>query len=135
MSVDETRAVWERFKAADQAHDAEAMKAVYAEDVVLKGMPLRGRDAVVGLDGFFFAAFPDYRREYLQDLIGDEAVAFTWRMTGTHSGRFFGVEATGHRVEHEGCSVLTVRDGFVAEAQSFGPDVLGELRKAEKTAR
>ncbi|MCO5202356.1 MAG: hypothetical protein M9925_11700 [Chloroflexi bacterium] len=41
MSIEETRALWERFKVADQAHDAEATSATYAENVVFTGTPLR----------------------------------------------------------------------------------------------
>ncbi|MBK7330490.1 MAG: nuclear transport factor 2 family protein [Dehalococcoidia bacterium] len=67
MSIEETRNLWEKFKAADQAHDAEAISAIYAEDVVFTAHRApRGRETLKGLDADFCAAFPDYRREYLR---------------------------------------------------------------------
>lgn len=128
MSIEETRALWEKFKAADQARDAEGTAAVYAEDVVLKGTPLRGRETLRKFDAGFWAAFPDYRREYLQEVVEDDSVALVWRVTATHHGRWMGIEATGRALDWPGCSVFTFRDGHIAEAQVFQRDVIGELR-------
>ena len=86
MSIQATRNRWEKFKAADQAHDAEAISAMYAEDVVFTGTPLRGRAALKQLDATFYAAFPDYRREYLTEVIGDDTIAFVHHYTATHTG-------------------------------------------------
>jgi predicted ester cyclase len=94
------------------------MRHVYAEDAEFKGTPFVGRDALVNFDKSFFAAFPDYRRDYLQEIVGDGAVAFTWHMTATHTGRFMELEPTGRRMDAEGCTVLTIRDGFV-RGQAF----------------
>lgn len=128
MSIEETRALWERFKVADQAHDAEATSATYAEDVVFTGTPLRGRAALKRLDATFYASFPDYRREYLTEVIGDDTVAFVHHYTATHTGPWFGVEPTGMRLDVTGCSVMKVRDGHFAEVQIFQPDIMGALR-------
>jgi predicted ester cyclase len=128
MTIEEARAVWERFKAADQAHDAEGTAAVYAEDVALKGTPLRGRDTLRGFDAAFWVAFPDYRREYLQEVVDDDSVALVWRVTATHEGRWMGIEPTGMTLDWSGCSVFTFRGGYIAEAQAFQPDVMGQLR-------
>ncbi|MBK7126966.1 MAG: ester cyclase [Dehalococcoidia bacterium] len=129
MSIEGTRAIWEKFKAADQAHDAEGTAAIYAEDVVLKGTPLRGRETLKGFDAGFWAAFPDYRREYLQEVVEDDSVALVWRVTATHQGRWMGIEPTGIPLDWSGCSVFTFRDGHIAEAQAFQRDVMGELRR------
>ncbi len=128
MSIEETRALWERFKVADQAHDAEAISAMYAEDVVFTGTPLRGRAALKQFDATFYASFPDYQREYLTEVIGDDTVAFVHHYTARHTGPWFGIEPTGMRLDVTGCSVLKVRDGHFAEVQIFQPDLMGALR-------
>lgn len=58
MTIEETRALWERFKIADSAHDAEGTAAVYAEDGVLTGTPLRGRATLKKFDSDFWALTP-----------------------------------------------------------------------------
>lgn len=129
MSIEETRELWERFKSADQAHDAGGTAAVYAEDVVLRGTPLRGRETLRRFDADFWAAFPDYRREYLQEVVDDNSVAVLWRVTATHQGRWMGIEPTGMALNWPGCSVFTFRDGHIAEAQVFQRDIIGQLRR------
>lgn len=129
MTIEETRELWERFKAADQSHDAEGTAAVYAEDVVLGGTPLRGRETLRRFDADFWAAFPDYRREYLQEVVDDDSVALLWRVTATHQERWMGIEPTGMALDWSGCSVFTFRDGYIAEAQAFQPDLIGQLRR------
>ncbi|MBE7519067.1 MAG: ester cyclase [Thermoflexaceae bacterium] len=129
MTIEETRAVWERFKAADQAHDADGTAAAYAEDVVLKGTPLRGREMMKQFDAGFWAAFPDYRREYLQEVISDDRVALAWRVTATHTGEWMGIAPTGMELDWTGCSVFTFRDGYIAESQVFGGDLFAQLRR------
>jgi len=129
MSIQETRNLWEEFKAADQAHDAEAISAMYAEDVVFTGTPLRGRAALKQLDATFYAAFPDYRREYLTEVIGDDTIAFVHHYTATHTGPWFGIEPTGMRLDVTGCSVMKVRERHFLEVQIFQPDIMGALRR------
>lgn len=129
MSIDETRAVWERFKAADQGHDADGTAAAYAEDVVLKGTPLRGRETMRQLYAAFWAAFPDYRRDIIQEVVTEERIAFTYHYKATQTMDWFGISATGLMLDVTGCSVVSVRDGHFAEVQAFGPDVLGQLRR------
>lgn len=127
MTSDETRALWEKFKAADQAHDAEAISQLYAKDVGGPGFPFRGREALRKFDSAFYAAFPDYQREYLKEVIEGDTAAIVWRYTATHTGRWMGVEQTGLKLDVRGCSVLTFRNGHIAEVEMFGPGVMGEL--------
>ncbi|MCL4243153.1 MAG: ester cyclase, partial [Dehalococcoidia bacterium] len=76
----------------------------------------------------FYASFPDYQREYLTEVIGDDTVAFVHHYTATHTGPWFGIEPTGMRLDVTGCSVMKVRDGHFAEVQIFQPDLMGALR-------
>lgn len=129
MSTEETRALWERFKAADQSHDPEGTAAVYAEDVALEGTALRGRETLKRFDASFFAAFPDYHREILQEIVTEDRIAFVYRYTATHSQDWLGIAATGLKLDVTGCSVMSIRERHFAEVQTFARDVMGQLRR------
>jgi len=128
MTIEETRRLWEKFKAADRAHDAGAIAELYAEDVALSGTPLRGRTVLNKFDRDFFEAFPDYRREFLLEVVSESSVAATWQTIATHTGRWMGIESTGVQLDWVGCSTFVFRDGHIAEAQVFQRDVIGQLR-------
>ncbi len=81
------------------------------------------------LDSAFFSAFPDYRREYLNEVVTDGSIAFTWHLTATHHGPFLGFRPTGLRLDYDGCSVAIVRDGHFASIRAFQPDIVGMLRR------
>ena len=117
MTIEETRALWERFKTADRTRDAELNRTVYAEDVVFLGTPLRGREALMKFDASFFAAFPDYRREILQEVVTADRIAFTYRYSATPTGEWLGMPATGLKLDVTGASMIAVRDGHFAEVQ------------------
>ncbi|HMO53453.1 MAG TPA: ester cyclase [Tepidiformaceae bacterium] len=129
MTIEETRALWERFKTADRTRDAELNRTVYAEDVVFLGTPLRGREALMKFDASFSAAFPDYRREILQEVVTADRIAFTYRYSATPTGEWLGMPATGLKLDVTGASMIAVRDGHFAEVQAYGPDVMTPLRR------
>jgi len=61
------------------------------------------------------AAFPDIHFA-VEDLVaeGDKVVS-RWRMTGTQTGAFMGIPATGRRVSVAGMSLDRLRDGQIVE--------------------
>jgi predicted ester cyclase len=58
---------------------------------------------------------PDFKTE-IQELIaeGDKVVARVI-MTGTHTGDFYGIPATGRRVEFTGIYIVRIADGKIVE--------------------
>jgi predicted ester cyclase len=74
-----------------------------------------------GLDGArqihaqTLAGMPDWHTE-IEDLIaeGDKVVARI-RMTGTHTGEFFGISATGRRVAFTGIYIARIENGKIVE--------------------
>jgi steroid delta-isomerase-like uncharacterized protein len=78
--------------------------------------------------GPFFTAFPDLRVT-ADDLLGDGdkvVCRYTWH--GTHRGDFFGVPATGKRVEVSGISIYRVAGGRIAE-EWWLEDLLGLMQQ------
>ena len=113
------------------AHDADAVAAVFAPDAVLReagqAEPIRGRDAIRARAAALFAAFPDLRLERLELVIDGDRHADRWLMTGTHRGPLFGIPATGRQVRVEGATFTRLdAGGLVAEDVHYS-DVAGVL--------
>src|SRR5262245_42445407 len=126
----QTQAVNDATYAAWNAHDADAVAAVFAEDAVVReaGMPeMRGRDAVRLRAQTLLTAFPDLRLERLELVIDGDRHADRWVLTGTHRGELFGIEPTGRRIRVEGATFTRLgADGLVVEDVHLS-DVAGLL--------
>lgn len=48
-------------------------------------------------------------------LIDDDRIFVRWRMTATHSGEFFGIPASGKRVDFNGHDLFVIREGKISE--------------------
>src|SRR5262245_49823430 len=106
--------------AAWNAHDADAVAAVFAEDAVLLevGRPgeVRGRPAIRDRAASLLAAFPDLRLERIALVIDGDRHADRWVMTGTNTGPLFGMPPTGRSVRVEGATFTRMgADGLVVE--------------------
>ncbi len=94
--------------AAWNAHDADAVAAVFAETAVVRhlGSPdvARGRDAVRERARTLLAALPDFSLERIELLVdeAENANADRWLARGTHRGELIGLAPTGRRIEVEG---------------------------------
>jgi steroid delta-isomerase-like uncharacterized protein len=75
-------------------------------------------------------AFPD-RADRVECLIAEgDMVWMHFKLTGTHTGRFFGHPPTGKRIEMTEVGILKVEDALVDEAWYFG-DELGLLQQVD----
>ncbi len=98
-------------------HDLDGMRPYAAEDE-FQDLPmvghLEGRDAVFEHFAAVLAALPDIHFE-LEKVVGEgETVFVAWRLTGTFTGEhFYGVAATGRRIDIRGMDRFTIRDGQV----------------------
>jgi steroid delta-isomerase-like uncharacterized protein len=106
--------------AAWNAHDPDAVAAVFADDAVLSevGRPgeVRGRAAIRERAAMLLEAFPDFRLERIALVIDGDRHADRWVMTGTHRGPLFGLPATGRAVRVEGATFTRLgADGLVVE--------------------
>jgi steroid delta-isomerase-like uncharacterized protein len=112
------------------AHDPDAVAAVFAEDAELvdaaTGAVVRGRAAVRARTAALFAAFPDLRLERRMLLIDARTNADQWVMSGTHRGPYLGLAPGGRRFELRGATFsefdadgLVVRDTNYVDARSL----------------
>jgi steroid delta-isomerase-like uncharacterized protein len=117
--------------AAWNAHDPDAVAAVFAEDAVTREAGSDevavGKAAVRERAARLFAAFPDFRLERQALVIDGPRHVDRWVMTGTHRGELFGMAPTGRTVRVEGATFTVMNDdGLVAEDHHF-MDVAGLL--------
>ena len=126
-----TLAVNDATYAAWNAHDPDAVAAVFAEDAVVREVggagDSRGRAAVRARAAALFEAFPDLRLERVELVIDGDRHADRWVLTGTHRGPLFGIEPTLRQVRIEGATFTRLgADGLVVEDVHMS-DVAGLL--------
>ena len=102
--------------AAINAHDTEALRAIWADDVEERfpDKTCRGKDELAGYFADLFTAMSDVRMEKVASVEEGETVFVRWTLTGTHDGVFSGIEPTGKAVSLDGFDEMTVRDGKMA---------------------
>jgi predicted ester cyclase len=94
--------LFDRREAAWRAKDAPALARDHAIDGVVispTGGVLEGRGDIERVYRVWFTAFGDFAFTVEDLVIDDERVALLGRVTGRHSGEFFGMPATGRRID------------------------------------
>jgi steroid delta-isomerase-like uncharacterized protein len=110
--------VRESFEAFN-AGDAERLLAVVSPDLLMHFAeapePLCGRE--IWLQGFEMMkrAFPDLEAQVDDAVAAGDKVAVRVSFTGTHSGDFQGMPATGRSIHYVSHEFYRVEDGVIAE--------------------
>ena len=89
---------------------------------------VRGAQTVKGEIEYFLKAFPDFYWRVDDQVAEEDKVTTRYTMGGTHQGEFFGVPATGKRVEISGINIDRVEGGKVVEEWA-SYDLLGAMRQ------
>ena len=107
MTREAVEALLARRNAAWKARDASALASLHAASGVVvspTGGVLEGRTEIERVYRVWFSAFPDLMTQPDALIDGDRAVEIL-HFSGTHAGEFFGLPATGNRIEYTGVSV------------------------------
>ncbi|MBI5948546.1 MAG: ester cyclase [Chloroflexi bacterium] len=122
MSIEETRKVFEAFRAASNERwpDVEAYVSLFSDEAALKAYG--GRETMREGELAWRGAFPDWRMEFTHVVVGEDSVAFVARATATHTGPLMGNPPTNRAVEFEGTGFLTVANGLVTDAYYPGQE-------------
>ncbi len=131
-STPDHEAIVRRYLNAFNDRDRETLRALLAADVVEHGVheELHGPDAVVDYLDAHFETFPDYTGETEAMAAKDDLVTVRYRVSGTHTGEYRDVEATGHTAEWTGIAIYRIADGEIAEIW-IEEDRLGLLEQLE----
>ena len=98
----------------------DILDTAYGENIVLHTKPeTKGKVAAKAYYQNYVTGFSD--REFIvKDMFaqGDKLVKY-WEFKGTHTGDFFGIKATGKKVDVIGCTIAKIVDGKIVEEQDF----------------
>jgi len=122
------RAMYERIN----AHDVDGFLAHLSDDFVeheeAPGLA-PGKEGVGQFFSLYIGAFPDLRFEAEEIMVsGDKAIARI-RCTGTNSGDFMGMPATGKMVAVKGVDILRFEDDGLAHEHWGVFDQLGMMQQ------
>ena len=121
----------DRYNAAWNAHDVEAIVSMHTEDSVFEnhvtGDVNVGREEIGrAIDGIF-AVFPDLAFETRRAYVREDLVVQEWTARGTHEGPMtrsgIEVQPTGRKVEYKGMDVIPIRDGLVARKDVYSDSI------------
>lgn len=118
MSVEDNKAILHRYQEIYNSNNLDALGEVVAENLVMPkvmaGMP-PGLEGAKRVHETTLIGMPDWHTR-IDDLIAeDDKVAARITMTGTHTGDFWGIPATGKQVEFTGIYIVRIRDGKIIE--------------------
>ena len=124
----------EHFAAALSAHDLAAFAALFAPDYinhqVSAAAPPAGAisamQATVTLFGSRLQAMPDLSVAIETVLATADRAAASFVYTGTQTGPYLGVPATGRTLRFTSCDIFTLRGGLISEHWGMG-DIAGIL--------
>lgn len=115
MTIDPV-ALLRRYHEALNGYDAQAVKAMFAEDAVyvspgVNGR-LQGRDAIIAAFSAYFAEHPDQLAiDDAVEQLGPDGVRSRWRLTAT-------ARSTGQAVTRRGSETIRFRpDGLIAHVE------------------
>jgi len=95
-------------------HAGQYLSADFTSHAVVTTLP-PGQQVGPDFLAQFRIGFPDLR-SHEDALLGDgDLVVLRWTITGTHTGPFFGVAATGRQIQVSGMDMLRVADGKFIE--------------------
>ena len=92
----------------------ELMDANYIEHNPMPGQP-PGLEGMKEMMGMFFAAFPDLDATIDILVAEGDLVAARMTNTGTHTGDFMGVPASGKQVSISGINIFRISGGKIVE--------------------
>ena len=119
-----TRAVLEAWSMADIDH----ILTFYTDDIVYEDVPNvdngwstihRGRDAFRQSLIELYAGMPDFAIEFESARAGDDHLVMEWTMTGTHTGDWEGLPATGGSISIRGISIAEIEDGRITRNRDY----------------
>ncbi len=118
MSIEENKQLVRRYQEIYNSNNLDELNEVIAFDVfmpkIMPNMPTR-LEGAKAVHQKTLLGMPDFRTE-IQDLIAeDDKVVARVLMTGTHTGNFYGIPATGKHVEFTGVFIARIENGKIVE--------------------
>ena len=118
MSVEKNKDIVRQYQEIYNSNDLDRLVEVVSEDLltpnIMPGIP-HGLEGAKAAHRIMLAGFPDYQT-VIEDILGEgDKVAARIRMSGTNTGQFMGIPATGKRVEFTGMYIARIANGKIVE--------------------
>jgi steroid delta-isomerase-like uncharacterized protein len=115
---------WAMAWSSAENNDPERVLALFANDCVFEdvtfGVVARGKEELRGFVNGAFAAIPDFKYRLTSRFAADQWAAIEWVMSGTHTGDFPGMPATGKRFSSvRGSSILELEAGKIRRQSDY----------------
>lgn len=114
------RATLDRYLAAWNAHDSVAAAALLTDDSEYFDASFAGRQvgrAAIEENAInvFLRGLPDLHWEIRSEpIVGKDAIAYEWTLSGTNTGTWGGIPATRQKISLKGVSLVRFRDGRIS---------------------
>lgn len=132
MSIEENKGIVRRYQEIYNSNNLDALSEVVAENLlmpkVMGGMP-PGLEGAKRVHETTLIGMPDWHTA-IEELIAEgDKVAARIRMTGTHTGDFWGFPPTGKKVEFTGIYIVRIQDEMIVEhwGEEDGVSLLQQL--------
>jgi steroid delta-isomerase-like uncharacterized protein len=116
-------AMLEEWTVAWAAHDMSRLLALFTDDCVYEDVALgvvnHGKDELKKYGEEFFVAMPDVNFVLDSKVAGGAFAGVEWTMTGTQTGDYPEMPATGRSCTVRGASVLELRDGLFSRCSDY----------------
>jgi steroid delta-isomerase-like uncharacterized protein len=116
MTRDEITALFDRRAESWHRHDAAALTADHSPDCVVispTGGVLEGHEEIERIYRIWFTAFPDLELSNTDVVIDGDRAVLLFTLSGTHSGDFFGLRASGRHLDATCAFVYTLSNGVI----------------------
>ena len=110
--------IWNSFLAGDTSVVNENNFHIDVVVVTAEG-DLVGLKAVKDFYMNYLNGFSDIEFTILDAFGQGERIVKHWNFKGTHTGDFFGIPATGNKLDLSGTTLVTMKDGKIAKEQDF----------------
>jgi steroid delta-isomerase-like uncharacterized protein len=132
MSIEANKKIVRRYQEIYNSNHLDSLEEVVSENLltprIMPGIP-SGIEGAKAAHQIMLTGFPDYQT-VINDLIAEsDRVVARITMSGTHTGNFMGIPATGKWVEFTGIYIARIADGKIVEhwGEEDGVSLLSQL--------
>jgi len=126
--AEQMRRAYELISSGDLDGFAELLSEDFVEHEVSPGLqPTKA--GVLQFFTMYRAGFPDLRMEPERIFVDGDTVAAYFHATGTHSGEFMGIPATGKSIDVHGVDIVRFGDDGVGREHWGVFDVMGMMQQ------
>ncbi|KAJ5640110.1 uncharacterized protein N7484_007972 [Penicillium longicatenatum] len=114
----------EFINSGDETIGQEVVSEAAVFHVPFSDTPLKGLPGYMQVLGMMRSAYPDIQWTLDDTIIEDDRVVAQFTLRGTHEGEFFGVPASGKKIQARAMNIYRFTDGMIVEETGL-PDLFG----------